>query len=176
MLDKPTKPSPLRIRRIVDVVDETPTVKTIEFMDRDIASSKPGQFLMTWIPCIDEIPMSISLKSKSGICAITVKKVGEATSRLHEMQRGERLGIRGPYGNGFKIQDGPSILVGGGTGLAPLTVLVEELVQKQQNTTFVAGAKNWKELLFQERLKVAWLCPRNNIQTCAAIFRFKKGL
>ena len=160
MSDKPTKPSPLRIRRIIDIVNETPTVKTIEFMDRDIARSKPGQFLMTWIPCVDEIPMSISSKSNSGICAITVKKVGEATSRLHEMQRGDRIGIRGPYGNGFKIQDGPSILVGGGTGLAPLTVLAEELVQKQQKTTFVAGAKTGEELLFQERLKE--LSSKNN--------------
>ena len=153
MSDKPIKFNPLRTRKIVDVVDETPTAKTIEFMDRDAARSKAGQFLMIWIPCVDEIPMSISLKSNSGLCGITVKKVGEATSKLHELRRGERIGVRGPYGNGFTVKDGPSLLVGGGTGLAPLLVLAEELAEKKEKVTFIAGAKTVSDLLFLERLK-----------------------
>ncbi|MBR2254411.1 MAG: dihydroorotate dehydrogenase electron transfer subunit [Candidatus Methanomethylophilaceae archaeon] len=100
------------IKRVVDEAYDTKSF----FFDLD-ADVRPGQFLMVWIPGCDEIPMSVSSvdgREKS----ITVKAIGPATRRLHEFEAGDRLGIRGPFGNGFDLSSGNVLIVGGGVGTA----------------------------------------------------------
>ena len=87
-----------RIVRISGVVQENPSVKTLTFDDP--AKALPGQFVMVWIPGIDEVPMSVSYIGD--IKGITVKNIGEATSALHNLSTGDMIGIRGPYGTYFK--------------------------------------------------------------------------
>ena len=61
----------------------------------------PGQFVMVW-NFKDEKPMSISyIDVVKGELGITVKKVGEFTEDLHALKEGDKLGLRGPYGNGL---------------------------------------------------------------------------
>ena len=102
---------------IKEVVQECYDTKTFRF-DWD-ADARPGQFIMVWIPGTDEIPMSIS-----GIDgmekSITVKAIGEATRRLHEFKAGDRLRIRGPYGNGYDLSRGELLIIGGGVGTASI--------------------------------------------------------
>lgn len=103
--------------RIKRVVQECYDTKSFVF-DWD-APANPGQFVMVWVPGIDEIPMSLSLtewKEKR----ITVKAIGEATRRLHELKEGDPLRIRGPYGNGFDLSSvhGEMLIIGGGVGTA----------------------------------------------------------
>ena len=108
---------------------------------------------MVWIPGVDEVPMSSAAMSSDGHCSITVAKVGEATKALHQRNVGDVLGIRGPYGNNFTFADGNIMIVGGGTGLAPLTPLAEKLAQRSTKISFVLGAKTRDELLFLQRIK-----------------------
>ncbi|WP_342676757.1 dihydroorotate dehydrogenase electron transfer subunit [Methanofollis sp. UBA420] len=140
MTEIPTMPVPVTIKAIVQ---ETPSIRTFYF-DPAIPSS-PGQFVMVWVPGIDEIPMALS----SGH-SITVQKVGDATAALFAMQVGDRLGIRGPLGNGFTVS-GKTLAIGGGVGAAPLL----NLVSAGQVSTFLLGARTKDELLFAPLIRAA---------------------
>ncbi len=84
---------------------------------------------MLWIPGIDEIPLSI-LNGGNGQVQFTVKTVGDATRHLHTLEVGDKLGVRGPFGNCFTESRGRVLLVGGGTGTAPLLFLAKRLAAK----------------------------------------------
>lgn len=102
---------------IKEIVDEAYDTKTFRF-DWD-AEVRPGQFVMVWVPEIDEIPMSVS-----GISAteksITVKAIGDATRAIHGLSVGDRLRIRGPFGNGFDVSGKNILIIGGGVGTAAI--------------------------------------------------------
>ncbi|MDO5861552.1 MAG: dihydroorotate dehydrogenase electron transfer subunit [Thermoplasmata archaeon] len=108
--------------RIAKVVDECYDTKTFEF-EWD-AETRPGQFVMVWIPGIDEIPMSIS-GMDGNRKSITVKAIGEATRAIHRLKEGDRLRIRGPYGNGFDLTRGELLIIGGGVGTAAIMPAVK---------------------------------------------------
>ncbi|NIR87730.1 dihydroorotate dehydrogenase electron transfer subunit [Candidatus Bathyarchaeota archaeon] len=142
-----------RIVRIQEIREENPTVKTFVFQDKHCAEAEPGQFVMVWIPRVDEVPMSLSSINSDGLSSITVAEVGEATQALHQRKVGDILGIRGPYGNGFALTSGKVMIVGGGTGLTPLVPLVESLLKLSTKISFLIGAKTRDELFFLKRIK-----------------------
>ncbi len=96
---------------------------------------------MLWIPGIDEIPLSI-MDVSNGVVSVTVKAVGDATRHMHTLEAGATIGIRGPFGNSFTESRGRVLLVGGGTGTAPLLFLAKQLASKTDRLSFVEGAKN----------------------------------
>jgi len=146
-----TAANTMRTTRILSVTTESPTVKTFTVKDKLCAKAKPGQFLMLWIPRVDEIPLSI-LNAADGTASVAVKAVGEATQALHKLKRGDTIGIRGPFGNNFTEHYGKVLLVGGGTGTAPLLFLAKRLAPKAKHITFVTGAKTKTELLYLNEL------------------------
>lgn len=152
----------LRTTRILDVKTASPTVKTFTFKDRQCAKAKPGQFLMLWIPGVDEIPLSVlEAKNSEAMVSVAVKRVGEATQALHNLRVGDVIGVRGPFGNSFTFEKGKALLVGGGVGIAPLAFLAKRLVSKASKTVMVLGAKTRGELLFLDDLKR--LCGEENV-------------
>lgn len=102
---------------IKEVVDECYDTKTFRFDWK--GETKPGQFIMIWVPGVDEIPMSIS-----GIDgdekSVTVKAIGDATRAVHQLKAGDRMRIRGPYGNGYDLSDRNMLIIGGGVGTASI--------------------------------------------------------
>ena len=139
-----------RIKTIQSVTSETETIKTITFTDTTTIT--PGQFYMIWIPDIDEIPMSVS-KITETTKSITFKKIGDATTRLYNLKKGDKIGIRGPFGNGYKLIGNSLLFVGGGTGIAMLAPAIEHAIKQDRHTTVILGAQNKKEILFEKRLK-----------------------
>lgn len=135
----------IRIVKISAVRTESDDTKTFEFpFERDAVS---GQFVMVWIPGVDEIPMSLS--SAVGTKSITVKAVGEATKALHKLKEGDAIGIRGPYGNGFSVQKGEKILaVAGGVGIAALLPLIRET-----GADTIIGAKSLPEVVLEAEVR-----------------------
>jgi dihydroorotate dehydrogenase electron transfer subunit len=111
----------------------------------------PGQFFMIWIPGVDEIPMSVSLIHEN-VKGITFRKIGDATTALYNLKKGDRIGVRGPYGRGFILTGKHLLFVGGGTGTAMLVPMVEYIRQKKLETTVIIGVKTKKELFFEQRL------------------------
>jgi dihydroorotate dehydrogenase electron transfer subunit len=138
----------MRITEIVDIKQENCDVKTFTFVDELCAKANPGQFVMVWIPGIDEVPMSLSAINPEGQTSITVHNVGDASKALHQKKKGDQIGIRGPFGNGFVPTTGNVMVVGGGTGLAPLLPLTERLVKVAKKVTVMCGAKCKDNLLF----------------------------
>jgi dihydroorotate dehydrogenase electron transfer subunit len=139
-----------KVIEILETRKETSDIKTIMFDFKD--NINPGQFFMIWIPNIDEIPMSASFINNR-TKGITFKRVGSATNELFNLEVGDKIGIRGPYGNGFKL-DGKNILfVAGGTGIAMIAPSVEKSRDKKIKTTVIIGAKNKNELFFENRIK-----------------------
>jgi dihydroorotate dehydrogenase electron transfer subunit len=149
--DKLTATNTLRATRILSVKTESPTTKTFTFKDRLCAKAKPGQFLMLWIPRVDEIPLSI-MNTEGTSVSVTVKAVGDATQALHKMKSGETVGLRGPFGNNFAENTRRVLMVGGGTGTAPLLFLAKRLSAKAKRLALVIGAKTKNELLFLNQL------------------------
>ncbi|MCL2173586.1 MAG: dihydroorotate dehydrogenase electron transfer subunit [Candidatus Bathyarchaeota archaeon] len=158
-MDYLTAANTLRTTKIEQIITESPSVKTFIFKDKQCAKAKPGQFLMLWIPGIDEIPLSIFNATKNGKISVSVKAVGEATQHLHNMKTKETIGIRGPFGNNFTPptvtqMQANILLIGGGTGTAPLLFLAKTGLAtiKPKKLTFIVGARTQNELLFTEHL------------------------
>jgi len=143
----------MRIVEIVGAQKENPTIKTFTFVDKLCGKAEPGQFVMVWIPGVDEIPMSLSaINSSGGLSSITVNGVGEASRALNKKERGDQIGIRGPFGNGFVPAGGNVMVVGGGTGLSPLLPLTEKLAKVADKITLMSGAKCRDNLVFMDRI------------------------
>ena len=148
-------PRPLERPTIVEisrVEDEAEGIKSI-FLKSTITAS-PGQFIMLWIPRMDEKPFAISYSSKGEI-GITVAAVGPFSNKLSSMKAGDKVGIRGPYGNGFSLEDGLKnvVMVGGGYGSASLTLLTEEALGKGIQVNFILGARTKNRLVYVDRIK-----------------------
>ena len=146
---------PLERPQIVEIaksVDEAEGIKTI-FLKSSI-QAKPGQFVMVWIPGLDEKPFAISYSDKGQI-GITVAAVGPFSNKLCEMKPGEKVGIRGPYGTAYGLGEGLKtvVMVGGGYGSASLTMLAEEALKRGVKVKFILGARSKNRLVYVERIK-----------------------
>jgi dihydroorotate dehydrogenase electron transfer subunit len=138
---------PPRMIKIDKICTETPFHKTFYFQDVSSREGKPGQFVMIWVPGIDEIPMSLSHTGTHQ--AVTIEKVGTATSHLFQMNPGDLIGIRGPYGQGFHDKGQNPLFIAGGTGIAPLY----PLIKKMDKGHVVLGAQTSQHLLFVEKIQ-----------------------
>jgi dihydroorotate dehydrogenase electron transfer subunit len=134
---------------ISDIIQETRTVKT--FVLDDAIDAQPGQFVMLWLPGVDEKPISIAVPDP---LTLTVAKVGPFSSALHACKIGDRLSWRGPFGRPFRLNPGrPALLVGGGYGAAPLYFLAGHSVARGVSTTVALGARRADDLIFVERFQ-----------------------
>lgn len=140
-----------KICRVEKVIDETPSVRTLIFTDDVMEKVHPGQFAMVWVPGVNELPMSVMVAPGKEKAAFTVRKHGPASTGLYNLAVGDKIGVRGPYGNSFDIRMGKLLLVGGGTGLVPLMRLVSFLNDSGENdVTVMIGARTGGEVFFEE--------------------------
>jgi len=135
--------------KIAQVIEESAQVKT--FVLGATVEADPGQFIMVWLPRIDEKPFSLV---DDDPVTLAVAKVGPFSGRLHELRAGDRLWIRGPLGRGFEISGQRLLLVGGGYGVAPLAFLASRATEAQRKVA-VIGAGTQDELFFEDRLAQA---------------------
>jgi sulfhydrogenase subunit gamma (sulfur reductase) len=127
---------------ITSIVDETPDTKTytLEFVDQKLNKDfhfKPGQFVEASVFGVGEAPFGLcSNPNRSGSFDITVRSIGCVTKAMNLMKEGDILGIRGPLGNSFPLEEvkGYDILfVAGGIGLPPLKSLIEPMLDVRQD-------------------------------------------
>jgi len=136
------------VLEIKSIKNENWKTKTF-FFDKKI-KVEPGQFMMLWIPGLDEKPFSVSFDSPSGL---TIAKVGPFTEKLFQMKEGDKVGLRGPYGHGFELIGRNICLVSGGCGCAPILLLAKNAKTKGMNVTSILGAKTKNDLLFVDEMK-----------------------
>lgn len=125
---------------------------THTFRFRMPVDAGPGQFVMLWIPRFDELPMALSYPGDPK--GVTVHAYGDGSTALAEkFEVGDRIGVRGPYGNTFRIEGERALCVAGGTGMASLIAAVEALAAAGVEVVSAIGARTAEELLFEARAK-----------------------
>ena len=146
--------------RIEDIVDENSNIKTymLKFSDKKLLndfSYVPGQFVMLSVPGCGEAPISISSSpTMSGVIHLSVRKAGRLTSALHDMKAGDCVGIRGPYGRPFPMDElkGKDLLfVAGGIGLAPLRSVISFCLDRKGEygrITLLYGSRTPSDMAF----------------------------
>jgi len=146
------------------VVCEIPEVKTFYWRFQDPAEQKlfrrfhPGQFAQVSLFGVGEFPTSLPPSPTEEETFFTVRQVGSCTSALHRLNPGDQFAVRGPYGNGFPMEqyEGKNLVfVAGGIGLIPLrSCIVYALKNRQryQKIQIFHGAKTPKELMYVPNL------------------------
>lgn len=134
---------------IKKIVQETPQVRTFTF-DHAL-NSKPGQFVMLWIPGVDQKPFSVGADDGETF-ELSIFELGKATKALFTMREGDKVGVTGPYGTWYRFTpDTHLITVAGGYGAAPLANLTDKARSQKCNVTFLVGARDKENLLFEKR-------------------------
>ena len=148
--------------------------KTIRF-DWD-AEARPGQFIMVWCPGMEEIPLSLS--SVDDEKSITFKIIGPDTEALGSKSIGDKLRVRGPYGNGYDLSAKRILVVGGGIGIAPITPVL-----KCKDVDAIFAARDGDEVGYadpigKEYCANHWICTDdgNMGEHCNAVEMVKKVL
>jgi dihydroorotate dehydrogenase electron transfer subunit len=142
----------IRTIKIKKINREAIDITTLYFDDEEVREAKPGQYIMVWVPGDDEVPMSISGIDKEGLSSITVRNVGITSEILDSMQPGDKLGIRGPFGNAYELNGKNPLIVAGGSGTASLLPLVEAFLSKGVTPMFILGGRSADQLLFEDEL------------------------
>lgn len=127
--------------------------------DEGVADFLPGQFFQLSVPGAGEFPVSpASAADGGGVLEFCVRRVGQVTSLLHTLGPGDRVGLRGPFGKGFPVDEmagAEILLLAGGLGIAPLRSLLYHLLQetdKYPQVTLMYGAREPAAMLFRDEL------------------------
>ena len=134
-----------RVLKVSDVIKEGKGQASFFF--RQHIECMPGQFVMVWLPGVDEKPMAVSYYNKNGF-AFTSQAIGKFTNALEKIRKGGKLGIRGPYGNFFSIKN-DACVVAGGVGLSSVSTLIDSL----KNPVVIYGARTKEHLIYLKRYK-----------------------
>jgi NAD(P)H-flavin reductase len=149
---------------IEDIKDEIRDVKTFYMsldnkeLDKNF-KIKSGQFIMCTIFGAGEFAVSLPPSPENDRFHLTVRKVGSVTNALHELKAGDKVGIRGPFGNGFPFEEikGKNIIyVAGGIGLIPLRSSIVHVLQHKKEfgrVLVLHGARTPDDLMYKENLK-----------------------
>jgi sulfhydrogenase subunit gamma (sulfur reductase) len=146
--------------KIVEIVDMTAKDRYFRIELEKPLGHHPGQFVMVSVLGVGEAPISISSgPRKDNVLEMVIRRIGRLTQVIHSLKVGDELGIRGPYGSGFDLNNfyGKDVLfVAGGLGLVPLRSLITPVAaeaSKFGKITLISGCRNPAEELFRNQLK-----------------------
>ena len=170
------------VGKIVEILEESTDVKTFRIStldDKKPFSPLPGQLGMFSLPMVGEAMFSVTNQGENYI-DMAIKKTGELTDALHDIEVGQEIGIRGPYGNGFPLEyvKGKDIVfIAGGIGLAPVRSLIMHCIKNRADygkLTIIYGARSVDDLCFKDDLFNNW--PKvENCQVYVTIDRAQEG-
>ncbi|KIF81382.1 FAD/NAD(P)-binding protein [Noviherbaspirillum autotrophicum] len=149
--------------QIIARVQESKSVFTLRLQLTDEAARQgyrfePGQFNMLYLYGAGEVPISIvSDPQDAAVLEHTVRVVGRVTRTLAELQPGDRIGLRGPYGRGWPLlqAEGHDVLIiTGGLGCAPVVSVINYVLRRRRafgRLTIIQGVKHAEDLLWRDR-------------------------
>src|SRR4030043_681228 len=148
---------------IVEIIDESPTIKSFVVVPEEEFKFQTGQFVELTLPGVGEAPFTPSSSpADTKKMEITIMKAGRVTDLLHQCKKGQKVGIRGPFGHGYPVDDfvGKQIyIVGGGVGLAPIRSLFLTLVDRIKDFKSVVcrfGARTPEDFIYKKALFAPW--------------------
>ncbi len=135
--------------KIKSVKKENYRINTIT-LDTSI-HAEPGQFLMVWIPGVDEKPFGIA---NDNPLTLTIANVGPFSSKICSLKEGELFSFKGPFGKSFSLtKEKEILLVAGGYGVVPLYFLAKKAKEKGIKVTVILGAKSSKDIIYEDNFK-----------------------
>lgn len=140
--------------KIIEIIKHTPKEFTFRVKTKS-EGVKPGQFYEISMPKYGESPISVSGIGE-GFLDFTIREVGKVTDEIFKLNVGDNLYIRGPYGNGFDVNDYKNkeiIIVSGGSGLAPVRGIIEYFyknINLCESLTVICGFRSPEDILFKE--------------------------
>jgi NAD(P)H-flavin reductase len=159
MMTSPYLPAPMAIAR---AVRELADVFTWTFDIPGGFAFRPGQFNMLYVHGVGEVPISISGDPASPERLIhTIRAVGTVTRVMAQLGEGDVLGVRGPYGSAWPIDEAKGrdvLVIAGGLGLAPLRPVILRVLGHRADygrVTILYGARTPADLLYRQELE-AW--------------------
>jgi len=148
--------------KVIEIISESKDVKTFRVKPETEINQLPGQCAMISLFGIGEAIFSISSPPNRELLDFSIKRTGKLTDILHQIEEGQQVGIRGPYGNYFPAEDmkGKNLLfIGGGIGLAPLRSLIEYALDNKddyENIQLIYGARTPEDLIFRKDIFEKW--------------------
>jgi len=154
-----------RVAAIERVEDEIPDLRSFYWHfadpvhDADFARFRPGQFAQVSVVGAGEFPLSLPPSPTEQERFFTVRRVGNCTAALHGLKPGDLLGIRGPYGNGFAMDEYAGkdlVFVAGGIGVIPLrSCIVYAMHRREQygRIQIFYGARTPSELMYRTEMQ-----------------------
>lgn len=125
-----------------------------------LEAAAPGQFNMLYVFGVGEVPISVSGEAERGETLYhTVRAVGEATKALCGLKKGATLGMRGPFGSGWRMDEAKGrdlVIVAGGIGLAPLRPVVHEALARREDygrVFLLYGARSPEDILYRREVE-----------------------
>jgi sulfite reductase subunit B len=144
---------------IEDIIEETYNIKTFVVRPSKPIVFKTGQFVEVTVPGAGEAPFTPSSSpQETEKMELTIMSAGSVTGILHNMQKSDKIGIRGPYGKGYPLDEfkGRDVLiVGGGVGLAPLRSLIFSLFNnlgEYKKVSLRYGARTPRDIVYKDSL------------------------
>lgn len=141
------------LSEIVEVIRHTDIEYTFRMTyDGEV---RPGQFFEVSIPKYGEAPISVSGIGE-GLVDLTIRRVGKVTNEVFEKYKGDRLFLRGPYGNGFDVnlyKKKELVIVAGGTGVSPVRGVISyfaDHMEERKSMAIITGFKSAKDILFKK--------------------------
>lgn len=152
----PMIPIPFVISKIKK---ETKDTFTIELDTPNKFEFKAGQFNMLYLFGVGEVAISISGDpSKREKLVHTIRNVGSVTNRISNLKKNDVLGVRGPFGSSWQIenfQNKDILIIAGGLGLAPVRPIIYYILNNRNSfnkVTILYGTKNPNEIIFKNEL------------------------
>jgi len=156
----PTLPSPWRVRRARHDTRDTFTLDLEPVNAGDSIQFLPGQFNMLYVFGAGEVPISMSGDpANPGAMTHTVRAVGAVTKAMGRLRRGDTIGLRGPFGAGWPVEDAAGkdvVMVAGGIGLAPLRPVIYHVLARREKygrVSLLYGARAPGDVLYQSELE-----------------------
>ncbi len=155
-----------RQARVEQIIVENSQISTfvLAFSDRGYNNAfryQPGQFMMVSMPHCGEAPISISsTATRPGCIHLSVRRAGKLTTAMHGLQVSDTIGLRGPYGRPFPMEQltGQDLLfVAGGIGLAPLKGVLNTCLDQRERYgafTVLYGSRTPSDIAFQGDLEL----------------------
>jgi len=143
----------------IESLNENTKLFTLYLQDGRDLGHRAGQFVEVSVFGIGEAPISVtSSPTRNGTFELCIREVGDVTRALHRLKPGSKVGIRGPFGNGFPVEKmrGKDLLFApGGIGLFPLRSVINQVLDERESfgrVIILYGAGNPSELLFKDEL------------------------
>ncbi|HYE35540.1 FAD/NAD(P)-binding protein [Methylocaldum sp.] len=170
-----------REAEIVERIEEAPTIFTLRLRFTDPAAQSaygyaPGQFNMIYLYGIGEVAISIvSDPEQKDTLDHTIRAVGRVTRALNRLRRGDRIGVRGPYGRGWPLlaaQGRDVALITGGLGCAPLVSVIRYIAARRERfrrLLIMQGVKHSADLIWREQYERWQRLPDTDVLLAADV-------